>query len=174
MTSHTSVTPASARELMAYSRNGRPIGIMPFIPASAALTCSSLRAESALAFRMRLPKPRARMTALVVVMLGVSRVDKSLRGRALAAHHHTGITQTFAQRAEFSAGPAPAELVHVGEQRCVCPQCGELLEQQRHLPVVTQHVGRKILEPSVFGHQPRRGLRADAGETGISVRRVAH
>src|SRR5258708_39233944 len=150
---------------------------MPFIPASAALTCSWLRAASALALRMRLPKPRARMTALVVAMLGVSRVvnvGNALRGRALAAHHHTRIAEALAHRAEVGARSSPAELVHVREQWSVGPQCGELLEEQRHLPVVAQHVRRKILETSVFCHQPRRGLRADAGETGLSVRSVAH
>src|SRR5260221_1672706 len=108
---------------------------MPFIPASAALTCSSLRAESALAFRMRLPKPLARMTALVVDMLGVSRVDKSLRGRALAAHHHTGITQTFVQPAAFSDVPAPANLINVVYHRYFCPQRIErtVTPQRRHL-----------------------------------------
>src|SRR5579863_479021 len=63
-TMHASRIPESASALSRKSRNGRPIGIIAFIPASTASCCVLSRFADASASLILLPSPRARITAL--------------------------------------------------------------------------------------------------------------
>ena len=79
-----------------------------------------------------------------------------------------------AQAANAGVGPAPAELVDVGEHRRGRAQGRKVLEQQREVALLAEHLGREVLEAAVAVHEPRRGDLADAGDAGVAVRGVAH
>src|SRR5690348_18055445 len=62
----TSRIPESASALSTKSRNGLPIGIIAFIPESAAFAWPSGRVTEGSGARILFPSPRARITALVI------------------------------------------------------------------------------------------------------------
>src|SRR5258708_27696972 len=69
--------------------------------------------------------------------------------------------------------PAPAQLFYIGKQSRLRPQRGEILEQQRKLPIFPEHRRWKILERAMLVNERRRAYGANARDPGIAVSRVA-
>src|SRR6267143_3589860 len=90
-----------------------------------------------------------------------------------AAPQQTSVSQTIDICGERAGGPAPPELVHVPEQGRVRPERRQLLEQQRSLTVVPQHLRGEVLDAAVLVEEASRRDRSDPRNAGIAVRRVA-
>ena len=74
---------------------------------------------------------------------------------------------------ECGSRAAPAQFVHIPEQRCVSPERGEILEQKRGVALAAQHGWRKLFDSAVPVQKLRRGDGSNPGNAGISVCRVA-
>src|SRR6478735_11183928 len=101
-----------------------------------------------------------------------SSASASLRGRE-RAFEEAPVAETLRARRERRLRSAPAQLVDVADDLGRGPQRREILEQQRELALVPEHLGRELLQRPVLVDEPRRRDLADAGDAGIAVGRVA-
>ena len=96
----------------------------------------------------------------------------SLRGRE-RAFEQAPVAEALRAGRERRLGSAPAQLVDIADDLRGRPQRRKILEQQRELALVAQHLGREVLERPVLVDEPRRRDLADAGDARIAVGRVA-
>ena len=78
-----------------------------------------------------------------------------------------------AQAANAGVGPRQRRSADVVEDLRARPQRRQVLEEQRQVAPLAEHLGREVLDAAVLVHEPGGGDTADAGDARVAVGRVA-
>src|SRR5262245_50356365 len=93
--------------------------------------------------------------------------------RSRGALEQSMVCDALHERGECGGRPGPCELIDVVEERRIGPQRGQLLEKQRLVAALAEHLRREGFDGPMAIQQPRRADAAQSRDTRISVGAVA-